>query len=217
MNYLVFRNGEQHGPHSWPELQEMLAQGTVAGTDQVRPEAGGEWSTLAVLAASHDLQSPPAGAPGAPAFASIPAYAMPGLGLSAAPTYQLFDSRAVAIATLLGTPVAGAILMALNYRRLGQKSKATLAVVYGIVATALATGVGFFLPQGVGSGVGIGLLFATMNVAKSLQGPAIEEHQRQGGKLASRWIAFFVGLGMLVVFVGIVAVVMIALLVAKPA
>lgn len=214
MNYLVFQNGQQLGPHTWPELQAMLAQGTLAGSDQVRPEAGGEWSTVAALSASFSVPAPAAGA--TPGFATVPAYAMPGANLNAGPSYKLFDSRAVAIATLFGSPAAGAIVMALNYSRLGQKSKATLAVVYGFLATIAGIALGFVLPQGVGSGLGFGLLLAMMNIAKSAQGPAIAEHQQQGGKLASGWAAFFIGLGLMVVIIGIIAVVVVVMALVKP-
>jgi hypothetical protein len=40
------------------------------------------------------------------------------------PVYRLYDSTSVALATLLGSPVAGTRLMALNYRRLGKSGAA---------------------------------------------------------------------------------------------
>jgi len=215
VNYLVFQNGQQRGPYTGPELQAMLAQGTLSGSDQARPEAGGAWSTVAALAGSLGGTAT-SSTPGTPAFATVPAYAMPGANLNAGPSYKLFDSRAVAIATLFGSPVAGAIVMAINYSRLGQKSKATLAVVYGLLATVAGIALGFVLPQGVGSGVGIGLLLAMMNIAKSAQGPAVTEHQQQGGKLASGWAAFFIGLGMMVVIIGIIVVAVVVMAMAKP-
>jgi hypothetical protein len=39
-------------------------------------------------------------------------------------SHTLFDSTSIGIATFLGSPVAGAWLMALNYHRLGKRNQA---------------------------------------------------------------------------------------------
>src|SRR6266542_2111396 len=49
-----------------------------------------------------------------------------------APTYTLYDSNAVAIASFLGGPIPGTVLMAINYRRLGQARYAALAMLAGL-------------------------------------------------------------------------------------
>jgi hypothetical protein len=125
----------------------------------------------------------------------------PSLSLPA-PAYRLFDSTSVAIATLFGSPIAGTILMGVNYRRLGNASSQALALVIGLAATGVAVLLGYLMPQGATGGVAVALLLATRTAAKSMQGPAVEQHVSQGGKLGSRWAAFGVGLAALAVILG---------------
>src|ERR1035441_6371243 len=53
------------------------------------------------------------------------------------PEYRLFDSGAVAVAAFICSPLAGAILIAVNYGRLGKTAKGVFAVTLGLIATAL--------------------------------------------------------------------------------
>jgi hypothetical protein len=125
------------------------------------------------------------------------------------PSYRLFDSTSIALATFLGSPVAGAGLMALNYRRMGRGSNAVSAFIGGVAVTAAAIGFGYWIPQYAGGAVAIVLVVAVKNCAKALQGDAVEEHVRNGGKLASRWIASGLGLAMLaLIFAGVFMVVL---------
>jgi uncharacterized membrane protein len=54
------------------------------------------------------------------------------------PEYRLFDSGTVGLAAFICSPLAGAILIAVNYSRLGKAGKAVLAVTLGLIATAPA-------------------------------------------------------------------------------
>ncbi len=117
------------------------------------------------------------------------------------PDYTLFDSTAVTIAALLGSPIAGTALMAVNYRRLKNESGALTAVLIGLAVTAAAVAAGYLIPQGAAGGVAIALVMAIRTAAKTMQGPAVEEHVRQGGMLGSRWVATGIGLvGMALTF-----------------
>jgi hypothetical protein len=115
------------------------------------------------------------------------------------PRFKLFDSNSVGLATFVGGPVAGSFLMALNYRRLGLKGKATSALIIGAIVTALAILIGWNLPSSVNFPLALALLFATQRIARFLQGPAIQQHAQQGGSLASRWTAFASGLSFMAV------------------
>lgn len=53
------------------------------------------------------------------------------------PEYRLFDPTAVGIAAFICCPLAGAILIAINYGRLGKAGRGVLAVILGLIATAL--------------------------------------------------------------------------------
>ena len=80
--------------------------------------------------------------------------------------------------------------MAINYRRLGKGAAAIHAVVWSAVATvgvliagmlvpdwAHIPNVAFLVPQ----------ILGMYGLAKELQGPAVEAHRREGGRLASAW------------------------------
>lgn len=110
------------------------------------------------------------------------------------PTYKLFSPTHVGVATFLGSPLAGAIIMAVNYARLGRAQAARTAVVLGAIGTGLLVAVGFALPDEVpSSGLGIAGLAVMSLVARKMQSAAFEEHIRRGGKKASGWNAAGVG------------------------
>jgi hypothetical protein len=123
----------------------------------------------------------------------------------AVPTYKLFDSTSVGIATLLGSALAGATLMAINYRRLGKATEAVIAMIIAAAAMAIVIGVGSWVPATASSAVAILLVVLTRSIANQVQGAAIERHVNEGGELASRWKAAGVGLVWLaLIFGGIV-------------
>lgn len=110
------------------------------------------------------------------------------------PPFTLFDPNSVGLATLIGGPVAGSFLMALNYRRLGMMGKAFAALAIGTIVTGLAILVGWNLPATVRFPLALALLFATKWMAQSLQGATVKYHVEHGGRLGSRWTAFASGL-----------------------
>jgi hypothetical protein len=131
------------------------------------------------------------------------------------PEYRLFDSGAVAIAAFICCPLAGAILIAVNYWRLGKAGRGVLAITLGLVATALNIMIKWKWNTSSGS-LGrleydafeilflAGLWFCTWQIAKEEQGDAVEEHTARGGQLGSRSTAFFVGIATLAVLFGVI-------------
>ena len=216
MNYLLLRDGVQYGPYTWLQLQEMLDQGSAAGTDSVRPEDSEEWLTLAALAQRLEPAVPTPEPAGAPALATVHAYSRQGSEpADGPPTYRLFDYKAVTAATIFGTPFTGIALIAINYYRLRLPKSAVKSIVAGLVGMALAIGISSQLGRGASSGLAIGLIVITSNAARMYQEKHLVEHQRRGGQLASRWGAFFIGLGVGVVLslalAAVVAVLMLIL------
>lgn len=120
------------------------------------------------------------------------------------PEYRLFDARSVLIASILGSPVAGTTLMALNYRRQGKAQKAIAAVVIGIVATVLGSLLGYFVPAFATTVVGVTLALATKGAAQYWQGQAVAQHVLHGGTLSSKWAAAGLGIAFLAVFCGVI-------------
>lgn len=115
----------------------------------------------------------------------------------AIPNYRLYDPISVGLAAFFGSPIAGTVLMAINYRHLGRKSSAIVAVILGIAATALAIALEPYIPSTFTSVTAIALFVGTYNAAKTLQGPIVEKHEVAGGGLHSRWAAFGISLAVL--------------------
>lgn len=117
-----------------------------------------------------------------------------------APAYGLFDSRAVALATFFGTPIAGASLMFANDKHLGKMGRGITILAAATLVTVSVIFVCWNLPQSGSSFFGLALLIGMTTFAKKVQGPAVQDHVARGGHLASRWIAF----GVAIVFLAIV-------------
>ncbi len=120
------------------------------------------------------------------------------------PDYKLYSAGSIALATFFGSPVAGGIVMAINYRRLGRLVAAVHAVVWTVVFSAAIITVAMVLPDDVhipNSAFVVPQIVAMYFLAASLQGRDIEEHQRRGGLRASAWGAAGIG-----VLVGVVIV-----------
>jgi hypothetical protein len=122
------------------------------------------------------------------------------------PSVTLFDANAVGIGTFFGSPVVGCALIALNYRRLGKTGSAAVAMLVGIAVTGLVIGLGWNLPQPASLPIAFALVFGTQWSAKKLQGAAVKEHVERGGKLGSKWAAFWFGIAFLAVLFAIIFV-----------
>lgn len=110
----------------------------------------------------------------------------------------MFDADAVGVAAFVCSPLAGIVLIAVNYGRLGKAVKGVVAVILGLIATMLTILVKLNLskPWGsLGSFVLVTLfLICIWQIAKELQGKAIEGHIACGGQLGSKSAAFGVGI-----------------------
>jgi len=136
--------------------------------------------------------------------------------LTPAPSYTLFDANAVALATLLGTPVAGASLMLFNDHRLGRVGRGLLTLLVAIAVSALLVLICWNIPRRVPPVFGLIFAIVMRSAASSLQGGAIKEHLRHGGRMASNWVALGVAIGFdALVFVVICAGVFISIYVAS--
>jgi len=117
--------------------------------------------------------------------------------------FVLFSASAVAVASYCGTPAAGFLLIALNYRRLGERQFVPAALILGLAATWLEAVCILFLPFAVWLPLCLGLLVGTRLFAASVQGELVALHVSRGGRLGSRWLAFGVGIAcLLAVFAG---------------
>ena len=124
------------------------------------------------------------------------------------PTYKLHSVGSIIIASILGSPIAGAALMAINYNRLNRPWAGSLIIVLATLGVMglLVFPVFYILGPLVLLGFR-GMLFLHIGImyylSKFLQGPMIEEHRKFLGEMASKWqglAAGLIGLGAWIVF-----------------
>ena len=105
---------------------------------------------------------------------------------AAAPRYKLFSPGAVAWATGLGGPLAGCVLLAWNYWKLGNNGPAWVALLVGLPAfvllLALASALMGFVPLVLWP-LALGLL--AFWLARELQGPSVAKHRDAKGVIYS--------------------------------
>jgi hypothetical protein len=120
----------------------------------------------------------------------------------------LYTSKHVALATFLGTPFGGAVILALNEHRLGRAGAALKSLLGGVVATGFLLTIGLVVPQGVPTlPLSIGSLVVMSQIAKSRQGAVVAQHFAAGGKRGSGWAAAGIGiLALLVVMVPLIGI-----------
>lgn len=115
----------------------------------------------------------------------------------ARPPYKLYAVGHVVLATFLGSPAAGGVILAINYARLDRPTAAMHALVWSVVATVLLMvaltvmpdvripNLAYLAPQ----------LIVMYLVAQNLQERLIREHRQRLGRMASGWAAAGIGLG----------------------
>ena len=119
---------------------------------------------------------------------------------------ELHSVKAIALATFIGSIFAGAVLLAVNFRRLGKGGMVVPTILAGLVALAIVIGIGFALPVGTP-----GMIFVIAQiglarlVATKTQGEALKQHESRGGKIASAWKSAGVGA---ICFVGVLALIL---------
>lgn len=138
--------------------------------------------------------------PGAPAMNP---YAAPGAAPvtdGASPLAMRLDSALytpghVGLATFLGTPFAGAVIMAINEHRVGRTAAAVKTALAGLVGTGLLLAIATLLPDGIPRfPISVGPLVLMMAIARSRQEAFVRQHHAMGGKRGSGWAAAGIGL-----------------------
>lgn len=122
------------------------------------------------------------------------------------PTAQLHSPSAVTLATLVGMPVAGTLLLAQNYKALGNPNAARHCMVWGISTTLILLVLASLIniPNMV---LPISYTIGMHNVAGTLQGRAFRTHLDGGGQRKSLWVAAGIGSICLLVVLGILFIV----------
>lgn len=123
------------------------------------------------------------------------------------PGGKLYSTEQITLATFLGAPISGCLLLAQNYRALGQAGSAWQPLIIGVVSTVVLLLLAFFLPENfpnlaLPAGSCVGMYY----YAKQQQGAAIDSHLKAGGGKGS-W-------GMTVVLSLVCAVIILVMFVA---
>jgi len=115
----------------------------------------------------------------------------------------------IALACLLGSPLAAGWLMAATYRGVGDRRKAKLTLILSAVATIVLIGIGFVLPANTArTPLSAIVTIGIFHTAKHFLGSVIESRAASGALKGSWWIAVGVGmLGMIVVLAVVAGIV----------
>src|SRR6266704_6826935 len=122
---------------------------------------------------------------------------------------KLYTPRQVGMAAFLGTPLGGAVLIALNYVRLGNRKGARMAIVLGFAATAALIGLALWLPIPKSfphAVIPMLAAWAIWGITEWLQGAALADRRAEGATTQSTWAAAATGLLCGVLIAGIVVV-----------
>jgi hypothetical protein len=118
------------------------------------------------------------------------------------PEYKLFSPGCVALIAFLFGPVAGFILLTINFWRLGKRRAAWMTVAFCTLAMAPLVAILIALPDSFpGVLVSVPLFLSLWAAAGVLQGSDYAAHRSNGGESPSGWSAVGFGLLGLVLFV----------------
>jgi hypothetical protein len=124
---------------------------------------------------------------------------------STLPASRLYSQKQIALATFLGSPLAGGWFMATNYRELGQEALATQAIWWGIAGAIVMMLISFLLPDNFPNSVLPIACAAGMHaLAESKLGGPIKEHRAAGGPLFSWWRVVGIGLLCALILVAVI-------------
>jgi len=132
-------------------------------------------------------------------------YAPPKAEVHVAPGV-VYTPNQIALATFVGSTLAGTVLLAINERRLGRPDAVLPTIILGVFASVALMAFTAVLPDSVPTlPFAIVGIFGIRGIAHVRQNDRIEKHIAAGGRRGSGWTAFGVGLGGLVLLVGIIA------------
>ena len=117
---------------------------------------------------------------------------------------NLFTVMQIAVATFIGAPIAGCLLLAQNYRNLGRASSAWQTLILGFVSTIALFFIAFLLPENFpNAALPMAYTIAMRELVKYLQGDAIASQETQGKK-GSWAVTVGVAIGCLVLIMALI-------------
>jgi hypothetical protein len=101
---------------------------------------------------------------------------------------KLYTINQGVLATFLGGPVGGAIIIAQNYKQFGSPQSAKRAIVVGVLATCALVPIVLILPESTPNAVlPIGYSIAYRFIAEHLQGAELKSRIEAGAERQSWW------------------------------
>jgi hypothetical protein len=120
-------------------------------------------------------------------------------------TGKLFSVSQITLSTFLGTPIAGCLLVAANYRQLGKDAAALPTLGVGAASTILIFAIAFSLPENFpNAALPVAYCFGMRQLVSYFQGDAISNYLKAGGRKGSWIIPIAVGLGCLALIFAVV-------------
>ncbi|HET6975266.1 MAG TPA: hypothetical protein VFI24_03010 [Pyrinomonadaceae bacterium] len=124
---------------------------------------------------------------------------------------QLFSTGQIAVASFLGAPLSGSLLVAQNFRALGKVRSAWQPLLIGVAATILLSIFALLLPEKfpnyiLPAGSCLGMYF----YARQQQGDVVDNHLRAGGKKGSWLVLISVSIGCTIIILILLIAVVIA-------
>jgi hypothetical protein len=121
-----------------------------------------------------------------------------------APNGKLYSTGQIALATFLGAPLAGCLLLARNYQVLGKGAAAWQPLVVGGVSTTVLFVLALLLPENVpGTGLSVGGCIGMYYYAKQWREGAIEAHLKAGAEKGPWALVVILGIGCSVILLGL--------------
>ena len=118
---------------------------------------------------------------------------------------HLYSSGHVAWASFLGSPVAGGILMGINYFRLRKPAAGYISLIVGLILAVGFMVLAFYLPDGFPNSVlPIVSTLGMYQAAKLSQGEQYNEHLAYGGAKGSAWVATGIGLLCMIIVLALI-------------
>ena len=124
---------------------------------------------------------------------------------------KLFTQKGISIATFFGGPLAAGYLIRENFRSLGKEREALIAIILGILLTAVIFVPLYMLPEEIIDKIPNQLIPAIYTlmiygIVELVQGKDLKKHQEQERQFESNWKVTGIGLLWMLVLVGVLVV-----------
>ena len=108
--------------------------------------------------------------------------------------FRLYSPLQVGVSTLIGSPLAGFWLIALNYRALGDKKREMYSYIWALGGTVAVIVIAYVIVDIIPFGITqLAYTLVIYFAAKRMLGKLVEEHSANGGSTASWWEAARIG------------------------